>query len=559
MALPAEELPSGTVRTEAPDRDQAAEDEASHDARANGRNGVAHRNGVAGNGVVADGEAAEANGVAGNGVVAHGEAAEANGVAANGVVAHDEAAGANGVSANGVAAHAQTHQLEAALEGVVSPIGLNRRGIRLLHGLDAVTLFAAMSLITTVRYGIDWPAYSHSYYLVGFAVATLIHLVVYDLGGLYEPEQRIEAPRWLPRAAWGTAIAVLLTGAVGLAFSRYLMPRGNLVVMVVVGTAVISANRLASRWLRRRSYREHKPRVLLIGTSEDVDMAAEHIADAARGIEVAGTAQDTTGLLANMTAAAATDVLLLSDDPIESIYPDPFEELEGRHMCVYRRVKPADTLLGLQRSQQIAGMPFVALRMHAMPRHRLRLKRVIDLGLLLAFSPLILTATGLAAAYTRIRAGRGVIYRQTRVGRDGRPFTILKFRTMRHDAEHAGGPQLAVQDDDRVVAGMAWFRATRLDELPQFANVLRGEMSIVGPRPERVEQYVELENQLPGYRRRHDVPPGITGLAQILGHYQTDPAYKLGHDLQYIINWSPVLDFMILVRSVGVIVRRDGL
>jgi lipopolysaccharide/colanic/teichoic acid biosynthesis glycosyltransferase len=105
---------------------------------------------------------------------------------------------------------------------------------------------------------------------------------------------------------------------------------------------------------------------------------------------------------------------------------------------------------------------------------------------------------------------------------------------------------------------MRWFRAARLDELPQLWNVLRGEMSLVGPRPERAEFVDRFEELLPGYNRRHDMPPGITGLAQIRGHYQTDPGYKLGHDLQYIVNWSPVLDLMIMLETIVVMARRSA-
>ncbi len=92
-----------------------------------------------------------------------------------------------------------------------------------------------------------------------------------------------------------------------------------------------------------------------------------------------------------------------------------------------------------------------------------------------------------------------------------------------------------------------------MDELPQFWNVARGDMSIVGPRPERPEFAEQYELIIPGYGRRHDIPPGLTGLAQVHGHYHTDPGFKLGHDLQYLVNWSPVLDLQIMVRTVWVI------
>jgi lipopolysaccharide/colanic/teichoic acid biosynthesis glycosyltransferase len=148
-----------------------------------------------------------------------------------------------------------------------------------------------------------------------------------------------------------------------------------------------------------------------------------------------------------------------------------------------------------------------------------------------------------------------VLYRQTRVGRDGRLFTLVKFRTMVRDAETAGAV-LASAADPRVVRGLGWMRSTRADELPQLWNVLRGEMSLVGPRPERPEFTAELSRRIPGYERRHELAPGLTGLAQVNGRYDTDAAFKLGHDLQYLVNWSPVLDVQILLRTVWVVAAR---
>ena len=198
-------------------------------------------------------------------------------------------------------------------------------------------------------------------------------------------------------------------------------------------------------------------------------------------------------------------------------------------------------------------MPFVALRAHALPTHRARFKRVTDIGWLLVLGPIILLATALVGLYVRLLAGPGIIHRQERVGRFGSTFTMVKFRTMRHDAEEETGAIKAAADDPRVVRGLGWLRKTRMDELPQFWNVARGDMSIVGPRPERPEFAEQYELIIPGYGRRHDIPPGLTGLAQVHGHYHTDPGFKLGHDLQYLVNWSPVLDLQIMVRTVWVI------
>ncbi|MFV2039193.1 MAG: sugar transferase, partial [Acidimicrobiales bacterium] len=187
---------------------------------------------------------------------------------------------------------------------------------------------------------------------------------------------------------------------------------------------------------------------------------------------------------------------------------------------------------------------------HALPPHRARFKRVTELGYLILALPLLLLVIACTALYVRVVAGRGIVLRQDRVGRFGSVFTLYKFRTMVPDAELDSGAVKAGADDPRVIPGLRWVRRSRLDELPQFWNILRGEMSIVGPRPERTEFADRYEELIPGYARRHDIPPGLTGLAQVHGHYYTDPGFKLGYDLQYLVNWSPVLDLQIMLRTV---------
>ena len=433
---------------------------------------------------------------------------------------------------------------------------LRALGFRFLHVIDSVSLFAMMHLIIVARFGFDWPTYPYSHYVVGFAMATVIHVVVYYFGGMYEYEQRLGNPPWLPKATMLTAIAILSSAAIALATGRYLMPRGNLVVLFFAASALVTFNRWFARSVRSRRF--GAPRVLLVGSPDDIELARAHIGDSRSDASVAGTAPGTTNLLAVVDDCDATDVLLLGNDPLDRIYPSPLDQFERRLIGVYRRVQPVDTLLGLQRSRQIAGMPFVALRTHAVPLYRLRLKRLLDLVLLIVALPVIVLVVGSAALYTFACAGRGVIYRQERVGRRGSTFMVLKFRTMVKDAEALTGATLATEDDPRVLKGMRWFRSARLDELPQLWNVAKGEMSLVGPRPERAEFVDRFEELLPGYNRRHDMPPGITGLAQIRGHYQTDPGYKLGHDLQYVVNWSPVLDLMIMIETIVVMARRSA-
>ncbi len=432
-----------------------------------------------------------------------------------------------------------------------------RLGFRYLHVVDAVSLFGLMVAITVARFGLDWPTYPLSHYAIGFGVATALHMVVYYFGGLYEYEQRLGRPPWMPRAAMLTLVAVGLAGGVALLTGRYLMPRANLVVLAVAATLVVVFNRDVAR--RVRSRRFGAPRVLLMGDRRDVAMARRHLHESEPDAQVTGEASaDASGLLAEVERAQATDVLLLSSSALDSVYPEPLGRLDRRLVGVYRRVTPADTLLGLQRTRQIGGMPFVALRVQAVPTCRLRFKRLTDVIYLLVLAPVAIPLVLVVAGWVRIVAGSGVLYRQRRVGLRGREFTMVKFRTMTTDAESDGREVLASADDPRVLRGLAWLRRTRLDELPQLWNVATGAMSLVGPRPERPDRVAELSARIGGYERRHDMPPGITGLAQTLGHYQTDPAFKLGHDLQYVLNWSPVLDWEIMAKSVWVMARRSA-
>ncbi|MCY4069394.1 MAG: exopolysaccharide biosynthesis polyprenyl glycosylphosphotransferase [Acidimicrobiaceae bacterium] len=449
------------------------------------------------------------------------------------------------------------------------------RGFRFLYLIDAATLFGLMVVITAARFGSDWPTYPVSHYAAGFAVATLLHVISYYFGGLYEHEPRLSPPPLLPRATVLTFLAVGSTATVSFLNGRYLMPRGNLVILAVTASLLVSLNRrLARQW---RSRRFGHCRVLLLGSAEDADSARRHLAESEPAVEIVGQfdppvepaglaaaadrggipASESGDLIAEVERTEATDLLLLSSRALDMIYPQPLTMLEDRRVGVYQRIAPADTLLGLQRSRQIAGMPFVALRTHALPLCRLRFKRLLDLVYLLVLAPFAIVLLVAIALYVRLLSGPGVIYRQQRVGMQGRLFVMWKFRTMTIDAEKAG-PELATADDPRIVAGLGWLRRTRLDELPQLWNVLVGEMSLVGPRAERPALVADLERQIAGYGRRHDIPPGITGLAQTQGHYQTDAAYKLGHDLQYVVTWSPLLDWEIMVKSLVVMARRSG-
>jgi lipopolysaccharide/colanic/teichoic acid biosynthesis glycosyltransferase len=167
----------------------------------------------------------------------------------------------------------------------------------------------------------------------------------------------------------------------------------------------------------------------------------------------------------------------------------------------------------------------------------------------------------LVALAVRLTSAGPILYHQRRVGLHGHVFTVHKFRTMRVDAEQHTGPMWSTLNDNRITSIGGFLRRTRLDELPQLWNVLIGEMSFVGPRPERPEFVSQLTEQIPFYGQRHVLKPGLTGWAQVRYTYGAsveDTIEKLQYDLYYIKNLSVALDIVIILETIKTVILRKG-
>ena len=186
------------------------------------------------------------------------------------------------------------------------------------------------------------------------------------------------------------------------------------------------------------------------------------------------------------------------------------------------------------------------------------MKRAEDLLIatlmLLVFSPIfVLAAVGIKCT------DRGpVFYKQERLTKDGKHFMIYKFRTMVVDAEKMSGPVLASEQDPRILPIGKILRATRMDELPQILNILKGEMSLVGPRPERPELAAEIEREIPEFRYRLKVKAGLTGFAQVYGKYNTNSYDKLKLDLMYIRKYSLMLDLKLILMTPKIMFLKES-
>ena len=190
----------------------------------------------------------------------------------------------------------------------------------------------------------------------------------------------------------------------------------------------------------------------------------------------------------------------------------------------------------------------------------LRVKRLLDVLAVILFIPLLLPLAAFLGILIKLDSPGPVLYWQTRIGQGGVPFRIVKFRSMRVDAE-ANGAQQAADNDPRVTRVGRIMRRFRLDELPQFWNVLRGEMSLIGPRPEQAQFVTEYEREIPYYSWRHHVKPGISGWAQVQDGYAAsldDTLRKVEYDLYYVKHLSFWLDLSIIIRTIGTVLSGNG-
>ena len=246
------------------------------------------------------------------------------------------------------------------------------------------------------------------------------------------------------------------------------------------------------------------------------------------------------------------DILVRSDGPWEVDQLIALSNLCDREMIQFKMIPSRlHSMIACLHLETISGVPILGVAEGPLedPINRV-LKRAVDIvGALLGLAisaPLL----GVFGGLVYLESPGPIIYRQTRTGRRGRTFKILKIRSMRLDAEAQGGAQWAKKGDDRRLKIGAFMRATNIDEVPQFWNVLTGDMSLVGPRPERPELIARFQDEIPHYNARHSVKPGMTGWAQIHGlRGDTDLTERVRYDLYYIENWTLLGDIWIMLKT----------
>ena len=251
------------------------------------------------------------------------------------------------------------------------------------------------------------------------------------------------------------------------------------------------------------------------------------------------------------------DAILINNIPAEK-RNDVLKACFGQDKRVYFVPKLSDILVRGADSLNLFDTPLYLCRNNGMLTSELLVKRVFDVAAsllaLIVLSPVFLVT----AAAIKLNDGGPVFYRQERCTIGGRRFMIIKFRSMIVDAEKDGRSHPAGENDDRITKVGKVIRATRIDELPQLINILKGDMSVVGPRPERVEHVALFTQEIPEFSFRYKVKGGLTGYAQVYGKYNTSALDKLKMDLTYITGFSLLMDLQIILETLKILLRKES-
>ena len=447
-----------------------------------------------------------------------------------------------------------------------------RRLATLFLASDLIATFAALAAAYGLRFGIEIvpirsgipPASS---YFRLFPFIAILWPIVYSFYGLYQVRRHRSRVDEGVAVLVATLLATLLLTGMAAFYRGFSYSRLVLLLFFFGDVLFVFAGRTAIRRYYEEAWRHGVGvrDVLVVGAGRLgralVDKLLEH---PEAGLRVRGFADDDLRKRAEeyrgvpIVGTTADVGAIVEEQGIDTVFLALPLEAHRTMLAVLQDVgrTVADVRVVPDLLQHITfragiedldGLPVVHLTSVPLTGWSGLVKRSLDVGIsagaLLALSPIL----GAIAAAIRIEDGGPVFYRQVRMGLDGRPFQIVKFRSMRVGAEDDSGPTWAVRDDPRRTRVGRFLRRWSLDEIPQLVNVLRGEMSIIGPRPERPEFVQAFKHQFPQYMLRHRVRSGITGWAQVHGwRGDTSLDKRIEYDLYYIENWSLSLDLKIL-------------
>lgn len=437
---------------------------------------------------------------------------------------------------------------------------------------DAVLINFGYLAAFYIRFGGRPPEFNLDAYVSASPWITLVALILFYSYGLYSPGRHRWEEIFSAIAASGI---ILFLASITLSYMLTLFAFPRLVFLIAFPlqlSFLFLWRRFVWSWAMKRM---GPLKILIVGSVLRVKERAEQLKLSGQYLyEIAGMVVDVPvtfnsemgsefpvwGPYERMTDAidslSANGVLFCQDVPLETRI-SLVSEAVSRGLSVYVIPEIYELILSNSRLEQLDGIPVFRLKSSAV-KSEFAWGRVADIVLSIAlFVPAVPLLIFFALALKIENFGSPVLFVQDRVGQGGKVFKLFKLRTMICDAEKATGPVLSQCNDPRVTKVGRILRVTRIDELPQLYNVLKGDMSFIGPRPERPFFVDQFRNSVPGYDYRHQIKTGITGLAQIEGKYSTSAEDKLRYDLFYAKIKSPVKDVQILMHTIKVMLMRS--
>ena len=422
---------------------------------------------------------------------------------------------------------------------------------------DAILVNIATILAFLVRFSGRIPAVNFRAYLEVGLWITIIRVVIFYFVGLYEKNEEADAFD----VFYSVFLAVSIGSVIMVALSFYLrtlpFPRTVFVISWAFNILLISVWHSYLFYIKRK--KASPKRFLVIGGSEKGEKVIEEIKNRSfPKAEVVGwlkVKSELVDLRKIVSGKRVSEVIIVDSDIPRKKLLDIIFHSEAEGLNVWMVPGLYEIMMGKVKISHLGDIPLIRLESEPLTGKDMAMKRGIDaifsILILLLSAPLML----LISISIKIDSKGPVLYKQKRAGYKGRVYDVYKFRSMYKEAELETGPILARRNDERITRVGYFLRKLHLDEIPQFFNILKGEMSLVGPRPERPVFVEEFKRNIPGYYRKYVVRPGITGLAQLYGGYETSAENKLKYDLAYINNWSLGMDLNIFFMSTEIILR----